>query len=91
MRTFELYRNDIKQTWSVIKYTFQKTVRCPDSANLVLKDRMVTSLDEIADEFNKYLVKLDDHITIEYKQLQPVTITYYSIIKLKPHLTSKNF
>ena len=31
-RTFELYRNDIKQTWSVIKHTLQKNVRCPDSA-----------------------------------------------------------
>ena len=29
-RTFDLYRNDIKQTWSVIKHTLQKNVRCPD-------------------------------------------------------------
>ena len=57
-RTFELYRNDIKQTWSVIKHILQKNVRCPDSTNVVLNNRMVTNLDEIANEFNKYFVNI---------------------------------
>ena len=57
-RTFELYRNDIKQTWSVIKNTLQKNVRCPDSTNFVLNNRMITNLDEIANEFNKYFVNI---------------------------------
>ena len=57
-RTFELYRNDIKQTWSVIKHTLQKNVRCPDSTNFVLNNRMITNLDEIANEFNKYFVNI---------------------------------
>ena len=35
-RTFELYRNDIKQTWSVIKHTLQKNVRCPDSTAIAV-------------------------------------------------------
>ena len=57
-RTFELYRNDIKQTWSVITHTLQKNVRCPDSTNFVLNNRMITNLDEIANEFNKYFVNI---------------------------------
>ena len=57
-RTFELYRNDNKQTWSVIKHTLQKNVRCPDSTNFVLNNRMITNLDEIANEFNKYFVNI---------------------------------
>ena len=57
-RTLELYRNDIKQTWSVIKHTLQKNVRCPDSTNVVLNNRMITNLDEIANEFNKYFVNI---------------------------------
>ena len=51
-----MYRNDIKQTWSVIKYTLQKSVLCPDSTNFFLKNRMIANLDEIANEFNKYFV-----------------------------------
>ena len=57
-RTFELYRNDIKQTWSVIKHTLQKNARCPDSTNFVLNNLMITNLDEIANEFNKYFVNI---------------------------------
>ena len=53
-----MYRNDIKQTWSVIKHTLQKNVRCPDSTNFVLNNRMITNLDEIANEFNKYFVNI---------------------------------
>ena len=68
-RTFELYRNDIKQTWSVIKHTLQRNVRCPDSTNFVLNNRMITTLDEIANESNKYFVNIGRSlIMIEYKQ-----------------------
>ena len=58
MRTFELYRNDIKQTWSVIKNTLQKNARCPDSTKFVLNNRMITNLDEIAIEFNIYFINI---------------------------------
>ena len=58
MRTFELYRNDIKQTWSVIKNTLQKNARCPDSTKFILNNRMITNLDEIANEFNIYFINI---------------------------------
>ena len=57
-RTFELHRNNIKRTWSVIKHTLQKNVLCPDSTNFVLNNRMITNLDKIANEFNKYFVNI---------------------------------
>ena len=60
-RTFDLYRNDIKQTWSVLKHTLQKNVRCPespDSTNFVLNNRMITNLDETTNEFNKYFINI---------------------------------
>ena len=70
MRTFELYRNNIKQTWSVIKNTLQKNARCPDSTIFVLNNRMITNLDEITNEFNKYFLNIGRSLN---DQIQAVT------------------
>ena len=69
-RTFELYKNNIKQTWSVIKNTLQKNVRCPDSTKFVLNNHIIASLDEIANEFNKYFVNIGKSLS---DQIQSVT------------------
>ena len=58
-RTFELYKNNIKQTWSVIKFTLQKNVRCPDSTkfdnvNNKLKNTSSYCYDNISNKHIKY-------------------------------------
>ena len=64
-RTFELYRNNIKQTWFVIKNTLQK--KC---SKFVLNNHIITNLDEIANEFNKYFVNIGKSLS---DQIQSVT------------------
>ena len=57
-RTFALYKNDIKQTWSVIKDTLQKKHHSKTTDKFVLNDRVVTDFDEIANEFNVYFINI---------------------------------
>ena len=47
-RTFELYKSNIKQTWSVIKNSLQKNVRCPEPTKFVPNNHIITNLDKIA-------------------------------------------
>ena len=88
MRTFELYRNDIKQTWSVIKNTLQKNARCPDSTEFVLNNRMITNLDEIANEFNKYFVNIGQSLN---DQIQAVTTSNDYLLQHNKTETTFNF
>ena len=55
-RTFALYKNDIKQTWSVTKDTLQRKKQSRTTAQFFLNNRIITDLDEIANEFNAYFV-----------------------------------
>ena len=87
-RTFELYRNDSKQTWSVIKHTLQKNVRCPDSTNFVLNNRMITNLDEIANEFNKYFVNIGRSLN---DRIQAVTTSDDYLLQHNKPETTFNF
>ena len=68
IRTFELYRNYIKRTWAVINNTLQKFVRCPDPTKLVLNNCMITNLDKIAKELNKYFANIGRSLKIKYQK-----------------------
>ena len=59
-RTFALlvYKNDIKQTWSVIKDTLQRKKQSRTTAQFILNNRIITDLGEIANEFNAYFVDI---------------------------------
>ena len=57
-RTFALYKNNVKQTWSVIKDTLQKKHHCKTTDKFVLNDHVVTDFDEIANEFNVYFINI---------------------------------
>ena len=54
LRKFALYRNEIKQTWSVIKDTLQKKLHSAPSNKCILNNVTITDPDEIANEFNQY-------------------------------------
>ena len=57
-RTFALYKNDIKQTWSVIKDTLQRKRQCKPTEKVSLNNRIITDLDDIANAFNDYFVSI---------------------------------
>ena len=51
MRTFALHKNDVKQTWSVIKDTLQTRLFSTPSRKFILNNNTITDLDEIATKF----------------------------------------
>ena len=56
MRTFSLYKNDIKQTWSVIKDTLQIKLHSAPSNKFILNNVTITNQDKMANEFKKYFI-----------------------------------
>ena len=50
-RTFGLYKNDIKQTWSVIKDTLQRKRQCKPTEKFSLNNRIITDVDDITNAF----------------------------------------
>ena len=51
-RTFAIYKNNIKQTWTIIKDTLQRKSKCEIPNQFFIGNRMLTDSDEIANEFN---------------------------------------
>ena len=47
-RTFALHKNDIKQTWSVIKDTLKRKKQSRTTAQFILNNRIITDLDEMS-------------------------------------------
>ena len=58
MRTFALYKHDVKQTWAVIKNTLQKKVHRAPSTKFTLNNDTITNMDEIVKEFNTYFINI---------------------------------
>ena len=46
MRTFALYKHDVKQTWAVIKDTLQKNMHSAPSTKFTLNNDTITNMDE---------------------------------------------
>ena len=57
-RTFAIYKNNIKQTWTIIKDTLQRKSKCEIPNQFFIGNRMLTDSDEIANEFNNYFVNI---------------------------------
>ena len=57
-RTFDLYKNDIKETWSVINSTFSRNKKCNASEKFIIDDKELKDPTVIANEFNKYFVNI---------------------------------
>ena len=57
-RTFNLYQNDVKKTWTLIKETLQQKKRQELSIEFIWNDRIITDLDEIANKFNTYFINI---------------------------------
>ena len=57
-RTFAIYKNDLKQTWTIIKDTLHRKTKCELPNQFFIDNRAVTHPDEIANEFNEYFVNI---------------------------------
>ena len=57
-RTFAIYKNNMKQTWTIIKDTLQRKSKCEIHIQFSIGNRMLTDSDEIANEFNNYFVNI---------------------------------
>ena len=58
IKVFNMYKNNIKQTWAIIKDTLQNKAREELPNKYLLSDRTLTKMDEIANEFNKYFINI---------------------------------
>ena len=58
IKVFNMYKNDIKQTWAINKDTLQNKAREELPNKYLLNDRTLTNMDEIANEFNKYFINI---------------------------------
>ena len=56
MRTFALYKHDVKQTWAVIKDTLQKY--SAPSTKFTKNNDTITNMDEIVKEFKTYFINI---------------------------------
>ena len=57
-RTFNLYQNDVKKTWTLIKETLQQKKKQELPAEFIWNDQIITDLDEIANKFNTYFINI---------------------------------
>ena len=58
LRTYALYKNDVKQTWAVIKDTLQKKIHSAPSTKFTLNNATITNMDESVKEFNTYFINI---------------------------------
>ena len=58
IKVFNMYKNDIKQTWAIVKDTLQNKAREELPNKYLLNDRTLTNIDKIANEFNKYFINI---------------------------------
>ena len=57
-KTFNLYQNDVKKTWALIKETLQQKKKHELPTQFIWNDRIITDLDEIANKFNTYFINI---------------------------------
>ena len=57
-RTFLLYQNNVRKTWSVIKETLQRKKKHKMPKEFVWNNHAITDMNEIANEFNRYFISI---------------------------------
>ena len=67
-RTFLLYKNDMRKTWSVINDTLQSNRRSKDQSEFIFGNRIIRDSDEITNHFNDYFINISRTLS---QQIQP--------------------
>ena len=62
-KTFNLYQNDVKKTWALIKETLQQKKKHELPTEFFWNDRIITDLDEIANKFNTYFINIGQSLS----------------------------
>ena len=62
-RIFNLYQNDVKKTWALIKATLQQKKKQELSTEFIWNDRIITDLDEIVNKFNTYFINIGQSLS----------------------------
>ena len=68
-RTFLLYQNNVRKTWSVIKETLQRKKKHEMPGEFVWNNRVITDMTDIANEFNRYFISIGHTLS---EQIQSV-------------------
>ena len=77
VRTFLLYKNDMRTTWGVINDTLQSNRRSKDQSEFIFGNRIMRDSDEIANNFNDYFINISRTLS---QKIQPVhSIDHYLI------------
>ena len=58
-RTFAIYKNDVKQTWTIANDTLHRKNNVNFLIIFFIGNRTLTNPDEVANEFNEYFVNID--------------------------------
>ena len=62
-RTFNLYQNDVKKTWALIKQTVQQKKKQELPTEFIWNDRIITDFEEIANKFNTYFINIGQSLS----------------------------
>ena len=65
-RTFNLYQNDVKKPWALIKETLQQKKRQELPIEFIWNDRIITDLDKIANKFNTYFINIGHSLSEQF-------------------------
>ena len=58
MRTFNMYKSDIKKTWIVINETLNKSIKCQDHNEFIIDNNKINDPNKIANLFNEYFINI---------------------------------
>ena len=88
-RTFLLYQNNVKKTWSVIKETLQRKKKHEMPNEFVWNNHSITDMNEIANEFNRYFISIGHslsekiqsvHSSKEYLRQKANTVFKFTVV-----------
>ena len=88
-RTFLLYQNNVRKTWSVIKKTLQRKKKHEMPTEFIWNNHANTDMNEIANEFNRYFISIGHslsekiqsvHSSEEYLGQRANTVSKFTVV-----------
>ena len=70
MRTFNLYQNNVKQTWGLIKETLQQEKRHELPLEFVWNNGIIIDADEIANKFKTYFINIGHSLSEQILEIR---------------------
>ena len=68
-RTFAIDKNNIQQTWTIMKDTLQRKTKCEIPNQFFIGNRILINSDEIANEFNKKKINIGQFLSEQVTSL----------------------